>query len=50
MKKLLCLLLALLMCAGTFSLAAFAAGDAVVYLDNVAGNDDNDGMSADAPK
>lgn len=49
MKKLVSLLLALLLTLGALPLAA-AAADAVVYLDNVAGNDANDGLSAAAPK
>ena len=51
MKKIVSLLLVLLLTLGALPLAAAAAdADAVVYLDNVAGNDANDGSSAAAPK
>ena len=49
MKKLVSLLLVLVLALCAVPLAA-AAADAVVYLDNVAGSDANDGMSAAAPK
>ena len=49
MKRFVSLLLALLLTLGALPLLASAA-DAVVYLDGVAGNDANDGLSAAAPK
>ena len=49
MKRFVSLLLALLLTLGALLLLASAA-DAVVYLDGVAGNDANDGLSAAAPK
>ena len=49
MKKWISLLLCLLLALGTLSLLPTAA-EAVVYLDGVAGNDANDGLSAAAPK
>ena len=48
MKKFLCLLLSILMIAGAFSLSAFAA-DSVAFV-AYTGSDDNNGLSADAPK
>ena len=49
MKKFVSLLLVLLLTLGALPPSA-AAADAVVYLDNVAGNDANDGSSAASPK
>lgn len=50
MKKFLCLLLSVLMVAGALSLSAFAASDAVAFMNFAVGNDSNAGTSADAPK
>lgn len=49
MKRFVSLMLALLLALVALPLLASAA-DAVVYLDGVAGNDANDGLSAAAPK
>lgn len=50
MKKVMCLLLSVLMVAGALSLSAFAASDAVAFMNFATGNDSNSGTSADAPK
>ena len=50
MKKLLCLLMSALLMLSMLSLAAFAAVDEMVYVDYVAGDDGNDGLTASSAK